>query len=361
MPIRVLVVEDSPIALTVLKRILNSSPEIEIVGTASSGLEALGLIPDLRPDVLCTDFFMPKMNGLELTAQVMARFPLPILVISASVQEEDTHRIFQLLEAGAVDILPKPRAGIETENLQLKQALIDKVKVLSGVRVFKKKSRKPSPLSGGVSIPLNRRLKDAPLPVRCSPKILAVGASTGGPIALQELFSHLPENFPLPILCVQHISLGFLQGLIDWLSATCPLRIEIAQEGDRPKPGWIYFPPERQHLEISRQGRFVHSLAPPVDSHRPSVTTTFSSVAQFYGRKSIGVLLTGMGRDGADGMKDIAEAGGLTIAQDEATSVVFGMPKEAIALGAACQVLPVQDIAPTLLKVVQRSVLHSVK
>lgn len=355
MPIRVLLVEDSPIALTILKRILEASPEIEIAGTAQTGLEALGLIPELRPDVLCTDFFMPKMNGLELTSRVMACFPLPILVISASVQEEDTHRIFQLLEAGAVDILPKPKAGLDFENELLKQALINKIKILSGVKVFKKRH---SLLTPTPSLRQSSRLPST-VKIRYTPKIVAVGASTGGPLALQELFASLPMDFSLPIVCVQHISLGFLQGLIDWLATSCKLPIEVAQIGERPKPGRIYFPPERQHLQIDHQGRFVHSQSPPVDSHRPSVTALFSSVAQFYRRKSIGILLTGMGRDGADGMKAISDVGGMTIAQDEATSVVFGMPKEAISIGAAQQVLPIQKIGPTLLKIIRDPVLSS--
>ena len=351
MAIRVLVVEDSPVALAILKRILNSSPDVEIVGTAQSGLEGLALIPDIQPDVICTDFFMPHMNGLEFTSQVMLRYPRPILVVSASVQEEeDTHRIFQLLEAGAVDILPKPRAGLDAENILLKQSLINKIKILSGVKVFKKKRRK-SAIHQQVSS--YDRVASA-VKLHNKPKILAVGASTGGPLALQNLLTSFPADFPLPIVCVQHISLGFLQGLIDWLGNSCQLSLKIAPAGARPEPGTIYFPPERQHLEINHQGRFVHSQLPPVDGHCPSVTALFDSIAQFYGRRTIGVLLTGMGRDGADGMKSIADAGGLTIAQDEATSIVFGMPKEAIALGAAHHVLPIQTIGPTVLKVVQQ-------
>ena len=350
MPIRVLIVEDSPIALTILKRVLNSSSDIEIVGTARTGVEALKFLEkNSKPDVICTDYFMPHMDGLELTSRIMTSNPLPILVISGSVQEDDSQRIFQLLEAGAVDVCPKPVTGFDAENAVFRQSVINKVKVLSGVKVFKKKQRRArtQPLPNqtihtvGTFIP------------RCRPKILAVGASTGGPIALQELLNHLPTDFPLPVICVQHMSLGFLEGLIDWLGATCRLKVQIAEAGDRPKPGNVYFPPERQHLGLDSEGRFVHSEEPPVDSHRPSVTTTFVSVAEFYGRRSIGVLLTGMGRDGADGMKAIANAGGLTIAQDEASSVVFGMPKEAIALGAAHHVLPIQNIAPTILTLVQ--------
>ena len=353
MSIRVLIVEDSPIALTILKRILDSSPDIEIVGTASTGQEGLALIPTSQPDVICTDFFMPKMNGLEFTAQVMVDYPRPILVVSASVQEDDTHRIFQLLEAGAVDILPKPKAGLDAENMLLKQALINKVRILSGVKVFKKKQP-----SANRQI---RRQTSVSASVHNNHKILAVGASTGGPLALQNLFNNLPRHFPLPIVCVQHISQGFLQGLLDWLGATSKLSIRIALAGERPEPGTIYFPPERQHLTLDHRGRFVYSQAIPGDGHCPSVTTLFSSVAQVYGRKAIGVLLSGMGRDGADGMKAIADAGGMTIAQDEATSVVFGMPKEAIALGAASQVLPMDAIAPAVLQLVDQESRYSTK
>jgi two-component system, chemotaxis family, protein-glutamate methylesterase/glutaminase len=342
MPIRVLLVEDSQIALVVLKRILETSPQIEVVGTARNGLEALQLIPQTQPDVICTDLHMPQMDGLELTIEVMATHPRPILVISASVQE-DSHNVFQLLEAGAVDMFPKPLVGLTADDEALRQALISKIQVLSGVKVFTRK-RKVTQLQGSKS-----SYSIVPSLAHLKPKIVAVGASTGGPQALQELFTSLPIDFPLPILCVQHISFGFLQGLLDWLGKGCLLPIRIAQPGDRPIPGTIYFPPEHRHLELDVIGRFICSDAPPVGGHRPSVTVTFRSIARVYGQKTVGILLTGMGRDGADGMQAIAQVGGLTIAQDEATSVVFGMPREAIALGAAKQVLPIQAIAPTLL------------
>jgi two-component system, chemotaxis family, protein-glutamate methylesterase/glutaminase len=345
MPIRVLLVEDSRLYLAILKRILNSSPQIEVVGEARTGLEALPLIPKFNPDVICTDLHMPQMDGLEFTSEVMALYPRPILVISASVQEDDTHHVFQLLEAGALDILPKPRAGLGMDDELLQQALIDKITILSGVKVFKKK-RKPS--SQGKHLETGKP-SNFSLNSYFKPKVVVIGASTGGPQALQELFSQLPSNFPLPVICIQHICLGFLQGFIDWLASSCRLPIQIAQPGDIPKPGIIYFPPEHQHLEVDAKGRFICSDAPPLDGHRPSVTVTFESVAKFYNKATVGILLTGMGRDGADGMQAIDRAGGLTIAQDEATSIIFGMPKEAIDLGAAKQVLPIHAIAPTLL------------
>lgn len=370
MTIRVLLVEDSPIALVVLKRILNSSEQIEVVGEAGTGLEALNLIPKVQPDVICTDLHMPQMNGLELTSEVMALYPRPILVVSVSVQQEDTDQIFQLLDAGALDILPKPSAGMTTENQLLQQQLINKIKILSGVKVFTK-SRKSilGAEKQGSSGKGNLREIDYstnhhqmgqisqtgnPAAFSCNyyskPRVVVIGASTGGPQALNEIFTKLPSDFPLPVICVQHISLGFLQGFIDWLASRCPLPVQIAQPGDMPQPGVIYFPPEHQHLELDARGRFICSDSEPLEGHRPSVTVTFESVAKFYGKATVGILLTGMGRDGATGMQTIAEVGGLTIAQDEATSLVFGMPKEAIALGVVKQVLPIGAIAPRLLE-----------
>jgi two-component system chemotaxis response regulator CheB len=345
MPIRVLLVEDSQLTLVILRRILKSSPQIEVVGEARTGLEALELIPKVQPDVICTDLHMPQMDGLEFTSEVMALYPRPILVISSWVHEEDNPHVFQLLEAGALDIFPKPSAGLSTDNKLLNQELINKIQILAGVKVFKKKRKPPSQV---------KRLETFSSKSYLKPKIVAIGASTGGPQVINELFAQLPSDFPVPVICVQHICLGFLQGFIDWLATSCRLPIQIAQPRDTPKPGTIYFPPEQQHLELDDKGRFICSNSPPLDGHRPSVTVTFKSVAKFYGRATVGILLTGMGRDGAEGMQYIAQAGGLTIAQDEATSVIFGMPKEAIDLGAAKLVLPIQAIAPRLLELLQK-------
>src|ERR671932_1279882 len=341
MTIRVLLVEDSQVTLVILRRILKSSPEIEVVGEARTGLEALELIPTVHPDVICTDLHMPQMDGLEFTFEVMTLYPRPILVISSWVQEEDSPHVFQLLEAGALDIFPKPSAGLTTDDKLLNQELIHKIQILSGVKVFKKKRKSTSKV---------KHLETASSKPYLKPEIVVIGASTGGPQAINELFAQLPSNFPVPMICVQHICSGFLQGFIDWLSASCRLPIKIAKPGDMPKPGTIYFPPEQQHLKLDDQGRFICSNSPPLDGHRPSATVTFKSVAKFYGGATVGILLTGMGRDGAEGMQCIAQAGGLTIAQDEATSVIFGMPKEAIDLGAAKLVLPIAAIAPKLLE-----------
>ncbi|RMF85810.1 MAG: chemotaxis response regulator protein-glutamate methylesterase [Nitrospinota bacterium] len=341
-PIRVLLVDDSPLALAVLRRMLSRSPEIQVVGTARNGREALELVPRLRPAVICTDLHMPEMDGLELTQEVMARFPRPILVISVSVQEEDTQQVFQLLEAGAIDVFPKPRGGLKEEDQQAAQELIKKIKILSKVVTFTR-HRRTAPAPASPYRRVRRFTLSAP------PRLVAIGASTGGPQALQLILSQLPADFPVPILCIQHIMEGFLSSLVNWLASRCAVRVKIARAGEIPLPGTVYFPPEGFHLEIDHTGRLFPSSRPPFQGHRPSVTVTFNAVAAYYGQQAIGVLLTGMGKDGAEGMLAIARAGGITIAQDEESSVVFGMPKQAILLGAAHYVLPVSEIAPHLL------------
>lgn len=366
-PIRVLLVEDSPVALTILKRILATDPEIQVVGVAHNGIEALELIPQVQPTVICTDLHMPKMSGLELIRRIMSEFPRPVLVISASVQEEDRQNVFQLLQAGALEVFPKPRTGLSSEYEQNKQALINAIKVLAGVSVFTQRLRVVPPVASSNGNPPVYSNSTRPTSTGSSvlsggpvvdirlPRVVAIGASTGGPQALHTILRPLPATFPVPILCVQHISEGFLQGLVTWLNAECALKIAIAQPGELPKPGTVYFAPERHHLQLDSQGRFTYLAAPPVAGHCPSATVLFQAVAAYYRRSAIGILLTGMGRDGADGLLSLAESGSSTIVQDEASCVVFGMPKEAIALGAAQQILPLQDIAALLPKIFHTS------
>ncbi|NJM86917.1 MAG: chemotaxis-specific protein-glutamate methyltransferase CheB [Hydrococcus sp. RU_2_2] len=351
-PIKILLVEDSPVAMAILQKVLQSSPEIKIVGTACNGKEALNLIPQLDPHVICTDFHMAQMDGLELTRQVMAKYPRPILVISNSVQANDPETIFKLMQAGAIEIFPKPITGLPSDYDRIRESLITKIKVLAGVKVFTKPLSKIVPskaetvptLSTKISVPKSFKVT-API------KIVTIGASTGGPQALQKVLSPLPKDFPVPIICTQHISEGFLPGFVDWLASECHLKVTIATEGELPLPGTIYFAPDGRHLELNSLGKFIHKTLGTVDGHCPSVTVMFQSVAKFYGNTTLGILLTGMGKDGAAGMKTIEQAGGITIAQDEASSVVFGMPKEAIALGGAQYILPVKEIAPSLLKI----------
>lgn len=339
--IKVLLVDDSPLVLTILKRMLSSSPDIEVVGTARHGQEALNLIPRLQPAVVCTDLYMPVMDGLQLTREIMARYPRPILVVSVSVDDGSSH-VFSLLEAGALDVFSKPRHGFDANSADFAADLAQKIKILAGVRVF----RKSPPLPAAATPPRRLPAFKIEAPVR----LVVMGASTGGPQALRTILTGLPANFPCPVICVQHISDGFLPGLVEWLASGCRLELTIAQPGHRPAPGVVYFPREGTHLTFDHQGRFVTSLEAPVDGHRPSITLTMRSAAQCYDHGVVGVLLSGMGKDGADGLQAIARAGGITIAQDEATCVVFGMPRQAIELGATQFVMSLEEVADTLSK-----------
>lgn len=340
-----MLVDDSPVALTILRKMLESSPEIEVVGTARNGQEALELIPSLQPKVICTDYHMPVMDGMEFTKQVMDKFPRPILVVTSTISRRDSHKAFPLLEAGALDVFPKPRAVLFTDREATKD-LVHRIKILSGVVVFRKRIQPRGETPPVTSAPATRK-EGAVVP-----RIIAMGASTGGPPVLQEILASLPADFPVPILCVQHISPGFLEGLVEWLDRHCQLKVVAARLEEVPHPGTVYFAADHSHLKVDERGRMTVSHDPPLDDHRPSVTALFNSVAAYYGSKAWAILLTGMGSDGAQGMHAIAQAGGSTIAQDEASCAVFGMPKQAIDLGAARYVLPPEEIARKLRELV---------
>ncbi|MDP2809744.1 MAG: chemotaxis-specific protein-glutamate methyltransferase CheB [Rhodocyclaceae bacterium] len=333
--IRVLLVDDSPIALHILQRLLSFAPDIQVAGTAANGREALDLLQALNPDVICTDLHMPVMDGLEFTRAVMAGQPRPILVISVSV-EPGSPNVFRLLESGAVDVYPKPCAILDADMEAKAAELASKIRILAGVHVFRH--------AGAVKSAPPPSLPRPPVAVR----IVVIGASTGGPQALREILSHLPAGFPAPVVCVQHIGASFLSGLLAWLAEASPLPVKKAAHGEAPQAGVVYFAPNGDHLEFDDGGRFALTQAPPHDGHRPSVTVTLRAAARCFGAGAVGVLLTGMGRDGAEGMADIAAAGGVTLAQDEASSVVYGMPKAAVELGASRHVLPLEQIAPAL-------------
>jgi two-component system, chemotaxis family, protein-glutamate methylesterase/glutaminase len=338
-PTKVLLVEDSLIALNLLQRLLKSSSEVEVVGIARNGREALELIPQVNPAVICTDLHMAPIDGLELTKEVMAKFPRPILVISNSVQEDDTRNIFGLLQAGAVDIFPKPTSGDYTEYEQVKDRLLAKIKMLSQVTV---KAR-------SASTELNPNIASANSSDSGTLRAIAIGASTGGPQAIHKIITSLPQNFSVPIICAQHIGDGFLTGLISWLKEDSQLNVKVAQIGETPAPRTVYFAPEKAHLEFDANGQFIYSNFVTSTGTCPSIDVLFKSIARVYGRSSASIILTGMGTDGIVGTEAIKTAGGMTIAQDEQSCLVFGMSKLAIASGAVGHVLSLPEIAPFLL------------
>jgi two-component system, chemotaxis family, protein-glutamate methylesterase/glutaminase len=345
--VKIVLVEDSPVAMELLQRLFNSTPEVDVVGTAKNGQEAIAMIPKLNPDVICTDLHMAPVDGLELTRHVMANFPRPILVISNSVKQDDTKNIFGLLQAGAVDIFPKPMSNNYADFESIKQRLVTKIKMLSTVKVI----AKAMPIAGVPSLGVNltsSSFSAAPMGGSSAFKAIAIGASTGGPQAIHKIITNLPGNFSTPIICAQHISDGFLAGLISWLKEDSRLQIKIAQAGEMPMPGTVYFAPEQTNLELDPQGKFIYTNFPSTTGTCPSIDALFKSVARIYGKAGASILLTGIGNDGVEGMKGIMAAGGTTIAQDEQTCVVFGMSKAAIAAGAAQHVLGIDKIAPFL-------------
>lgn len=341
-PIKVLLVDDSSVALNILSRLLAQDPDIQVVGQAQNGLEALKLIPLVKPTIICTDYFMPKMNGLELTKNVMQMYPMPILVMSSILDVNASKEVFFLLQAGALDCIQKPTT---LANDALAKAFIDKIRLLSGIYAKGNLSCQPSALPSQLS----------KIRLSADYQIIAIGSSTGGPTALATIFKVLPKNFPLPIICVQHISKGFLEGFAEWLRTQCPLNIKIIKKEEQMQAGHIYLPAEGTHLIADRDKSLRVSYAPPIDGHRPSINVTMETVALHYGRESLGILLTGMGKDGAHGLKAISQAGGLTIAQSEESCAVFGMPQEAISMGAASFVMDPSTIALFLKENLQAS------
>jgi two-component system chemotaxis response regulator CheB len=342
--IRVLVVEDSLTVRQRLLEILASDPQIELVGAADDGKRAIEICQSARPDIVTMDMMMPMMTGLAATEYIMAHCPTPILVVSSSVNRGDLFRTYDALAAGAVDVLEKP-TGAEPDGVW-ERRFLSTIKLVSRIRVITHPRGRLKVFER--SAPEGPRSFDsAACNRRC--ELVAIGASTGGPGALVEILRALPPAFRLPVLLVLHIAEPFGAAFADWLDAQTSRPVALASDGDAIAglAGRVVMAPAGQHL-VARNGRLRLTLDPERHSCRPSVDVLFESVAQDYGGSAAGCLLTGMGRDGALGLLKIRQAGGTTIAQDEATSVVYGMPREAVSLGAASQVLRLDEIGPAL-------------
>ena len=338
---RVLLVEDSLVELAIIRKILENNG-IQVVGTAMNGVEALAKIPALNPDVICTDYHMPQMDGMALTQEVMAKYPRPILVLSISTQPYQVHNILNILKAGALDVMAKPfpqEGGVAQTDAKL---LVEKIRILSGVRIIPKFKHEDH------AIP--KRAPGKPASYLQVPEIIGIGSSTGGPQALLEILSELPESFAIPMVCVQHISAGFLPGFVEWLNDNAKLRVATAEPGMTPHGGYCYLAPANQHLVLGADKKFKQVSARAHDVYLPSVDQLFKSLASVYGDACVGLILSGMGNDGAEGVLAIRQQGGLTMAQDETSSVVFGMPKTAIDTGAVVEVLPLNLIAKRLIQ-----------
>lgn len=339
--IRVLIAEDSHTTRDLLVSILSADPEIEVVAEANNGIEALELTRELRPDVVTMDIQMPRMDGLEATKRIMVEAPTPIVIVSASVDDAQVEVSMHALRAGAVSVLPKPNGPGSVKFNDMARQFVSTVKAMSQVKVVRHWTQCPS------AALLRRAVSARPAPL-ARPRMVAIGASTGGPAALQRLLSELPGNFDAPILVVQHIASGFVAGLAAWLNTSSALLIKVAEHGEQLEPGTVYISPDDQHLTVSHRATVALSDEAPIGGFRPSASALFKSVADHIGAAAVAVILTGMGSDGIDGLREVRRRGGTIVAQDEASSVVFGMPAAAIASGLADSVVPLIHIASLL-------------
>lgn len=338
-PLRVLVVEDSLTVRKHLCEILARDSGIEVVGEAADGRAGIELCQQLRPDVITLDMMLPVMSGLAATEFIMAYCPTPILVVSASINRGELFKTYEALSAGAVEVMDKARA--DNDDAAWEREFIATVKLVARVKVVTHVRGRQNGRSG-LAQPL-------PLPgPRDNPaRVLALGASTGGPGALVEVLRALPAGFPLPILIVLHIAEPFGTAFADWLDGQTPHRVRVAQHGAPLPASGVTMAAPGSHLTVAGR-RLTLDRGAERFSCRPSIDVLFESVAREYGSGALAVLLTGMGQDGARGLLAIRSAGGTTLAQDEASSVVYGMPREAAMLGAAQHILALSDIGPAI-------------
>ena len=346
--IKVLVAEDSTVTRQFLVHLLESDPRISVIGAVGDGQAALDFVTQNKPDVVLMDVHMPRMDGFEATRRIMETQAVPIVICSATANTKDIVITFQAMEAGAIACIEKP-LGRERGDFEAMAAhLLETVKLMSEVKVVRRTARwRPASLAAADTVKWRR----APAQI----KLIGMGASTGGPPVLQTILAGLPKDFPVPLLVVQHIASGFLAGMAEWLNQTTGLQVQIASYGTTPLPGHVYLAPDDFHMGIGAGGEIVLTREEPESHLRPAVSFLFRSLAKVCGPNALGVLLTGMGRDGAEELKAMKDQGAITIAQDQESSVVHGMPGVAIALGGATHVLSADKIAAALVGLVNHS------
>ncbi|MCR4471673.1 chemotaxis response regulator protein-glutamate methylesterase [Burkholderia sp. SCN-KJ] len=341
--IKVLCVDDSALIRSLMTEIINSQPDMTVCATAPDPLVARELIKQHNPDVLTLDVEMPRMDGLDFLEKLMRLRPMPVVMVS-SLTERGSEITLRALELGAVDFVTKPRVGIRDGMLDYAEKLADKIRAASRARV----RQAPQPQAAAARTASGQPA--APMvnnPLVSTEKLIIIGASTGGTEAIREVLTPLPPDAPA-VLIAQHMPPGFTKSFAQRLNGLCRIAVKEAEHGERVLPGHAYIAPGHAHLLLARSGaNYIAQLSdePPVNRHRPSVDVLFRSAAQHAGKNAIGVILTGMGRDGAAGLLDMKRAGAHTFAQDEASCIVFGMPREAIALGGADEVAPLAEMS----------------
>ncbi|EHP38961.1 chemotaxis-specific methylesterase [Cupriavidus basilensis OR16] len=336
--IKVLCVDDSALIRSLMTEIINSQSDMEVVGTAPDPLVARDLIKRLNPDVLTLDVEMPRMDGLDFLERLMRLRPMPVLMVS-SLTERGSEITMRALELGAVDFVTKPKLGIRDGLMDYTDTIADKIRAASRARI-----RSNVPASGAAATPATPMLRS---PLLSTEKLIIVGASTGGTEAIKEFLMPMPPDCPA-VMIVQHMPAGFTRSFAQRLDGLCRITVKEAEHGERVLPGYAYIAPGDSHLLLARSGaNYVAHLSqePAVNRHRPSVEVLFDSAAKHAGKNAIGVMLTGMGKDGAQGMLRMREAGAYNLAQDESSCIVFGMPKEAIAAGGVHEVVPLHAMS----------------
>ena len=345
--IKVLVADDSQVTRMLLAHVLSSDPGIEVIGAVNDGQAALDFLSsgDSPVDVVLMDIHMPRLDGFEATRRIMETQPLPIIICTATSDPQELAVAFRSMEAGALACVQKPVAVTDADFESHARNLLQTIRLMSEVKVVRRwpRPRTIRPMANGISPSRSRGIR-----------FIGIGASTGGPPVLQTILSGLPKEFPAPLLIVQHIACGFLSGMVEWLNQTTGLHVHIAAHGADPLPGHAYIAPDDFHLGVNAVGRLVLAREPAENGLRPAVAYLFRSLAQICGPSAIGVLLTGMGKDGATELKRMKDRGAVTIAQDRDSSIVHGMPGTAIELCAATHILSADRIAGALIAQVGR-------
>lgn len=336
-PIRVLVVDDSALTRRIIRDILSSDAQLSVIGEARNGREAVTLVEQLRPDIVTMDVRMPVLDGLQATEEIMAYHPTPILVLTSSLGRHDGGMTFQLLNAGALEVLEKPKDLATAQGPALQRFLIQRVKMLARVRVVTHLRGRRRARSEQIYVPTQTPLD------RSKHQLVVIGASTGGPKVLYGLLRSLPSTFPAAIVIVQHIAEGFVANMVEWLNTSSALPVMLGADGMELELGKVFVAPDTHHTRIEPSWRLSLDIEPRSLQH-PSIDVTLQSAADHCATHTVGVILTGMGRDGAAGLLALRKAGGLTIVQDQASSAIWGMPRAAAENGAALEIVSADDL-----------------